>query len=63
MANAKMCPYLLSLRQVTQSSYERDDEAGKGSDQIILIENQSHRECIGKKCAAFRWGRCRRKTL
>lgn len=62
MAKLKYCPYLLHLSQVTQDTYECDEDTGKEIRCNIVLEIHRPTKCHGKACGAWRFGRCTKKS-
>lgn len=58
----RLCPYNLYLQQVTQDTYECDEDTGKEIRCNIVVEIQRPTKCHGKACGAWRFGRCTKKS-
>jgi len=57
----KYCPFNLKITQTNQDVYENEDGNLK-SHNHVLIESQEPTKCMGKECACWSFGRCRRRT-
>ena len=55
------CPYNRIVEQVNQTRYEYDENGFQNFCEHKLVENYKFENCLGKDCATFWRGRCRRR--
>lgn len=57
----KVCPYIVTTELVDQINYEHDDDkVDLAEEKMIKVKKVS--QCLKRKCAAWQFGRCRRKA-
>jgi hypothetical protein len=58
----KLCPFNVHIEQVNQNRYVYNEDNQQTFHEHKLVEVQRPTPCAGKKCAAYRFGRCTRKS-